>query len=447
MKLGLLAMSGVRVRNERLAWLGVTLPQFVSRGHVIASLPSLPLLTLAALTPSEIEVEYVEIPHIDDLNIESLPDFDAVAISSYSAQIYEAYRLADTLRERGVKTIIGGPHVSALPDEASRHVDCVVVGEGEPLWPEIARDLLAGNLKRVYRSSAPGTYDLADAPIPRFDLLDPENYNRIAIQTSRGCPRNCDFCAGSKLLGPGFRQKPVANVVREIEALMDIWERPFIEFADDNTFVDKKWSRKLIEAVEPLGIKWFAETDISVADDDELLSRLRGAGCYQLLIGLETLSSKTLSNVEQTGWKARQVSRYAEQVRKIQSHGVTVNACFVVGFDGEGVEVFEQIRQFEKEAEPLEIQVTVLTPFPGTPIFQSLAREGRLDAIPFWDRCTLFDLNFQPRGMSRGELENGLYDLFSAMYCEEEFLRRKRRYMELCRELKRRKAAEKGAMA
>ena len=447
MRLGLLAMSGVRVRNERLAWLGVTLPQFVSRGHVIASLPSLPLLTLAALTPDEIEVEYVEIPHIDDLNIDSLPDFDAVAISSYSAQIDEAYRLSDTLRKRGVKTIIGGPHVSVLPDEAMAHVDCVVVGEGEPLWPEVAQDLLADNLKPVYRSSAPGTYDLTEAPVPRFDLLDPENYNRIAIQTSRGCPRDCDFCAGSKLLGPGFRQKPVGNVVREIEALMEIWERPFIEFADDNTFVDKKWSRELVDAIEPLGIKWFAETDISIADDEELLSRLRGAGCYQLLIGLETLSPQTLSNVERTGWKARQVERYAKQVRKIQSHGATVNACFVVGFDGEGTEVFEQIRQFDREAETLEVQVTVLTPFPGTPLFQSLADEGRLDTIPFWDRCTLFDLNFEPRGMSREELENGLYDLFSELYCEEEFLRRKRLYMELCRNLKRHKTAGKGAVA
>jgi radical SAM superfamily enzyme YgiQ (UPF0313 family) len=440
MRLGLLAMSGVRVIDPELAWLGVTLPQFVARGHVVASLPSLSLLTLAALTPAEIDIEYVEIPHIADLNARRLPDFDAVAISSYSAQIGEAYTLADRLRARGTKVILGGPHATALPQEAQEHADAVVLGEAEPLWPHVVEDLGRDRLQRIYRAAGP-PYDLRQAPIPRFGLLDPENYNRIPIQTSRGCPHCCEFCAGSRLYGPGYRQKTVDQVLGEIAAVGEIWERPFLEFADDNLFVDRRWGRELLERLRPLGVRWFAETDISIADDPELLRALRPSGCYQLLIGLESLSRDNLAAIESSGWKAGRLKHYVRAVRTIQDAGVTVNTCFIVGLDCDGPAVFDDIRRFVHQAEPLEIQVTVLTPFPGTPLFQRLRREGRLDEPPFWHKCTLFDVNYQPAGMSREELRRGLYDLFQDLYNEGAFARRQRQYLDLIHELRRRENA------
>ncbi len=438
MHLGLIAMSGVRVIDPKLAWLGVTLPQFVARGHVIASLPSLSLLTIAALTPDDIDLEYIEIPHIDDLNMQRLPDFDAVAISSYSAQIDEAYKLADYLRSRGVKVILGGPHVTALPDEAAQHSDAIVLGEAEPHWPKVIEDLRNNRLQSVYSSDGEELYDLKQAPVPRFNLLDPENYNRIPIQTSRGCPHNCEFCAGSRNFGPGYRQKNVNQVIAEIEAIGEIWERPFIEFADDNLFVDRNWSREMLERITPYGARWFAETDISIADEPELLRLLRPAGCYQLLIGLESLSGENLRAIDSTGWKADRLDKYVEAVRTIQDHGVTVNTCFIVGLDGDGPGVFDDIRRFVSEAQPLEIQVTVLTPFPGTTLFKRLEAEGRLDPPPYWRKCTLFDVNFTPKGMSRDELRSGLYDLFTDLYNEEAFSERKRQYMSLIRKLRRR---------
>lgn len=436
MRLGLMAMSGVRVVDPDLAWLGVTLPQFVSRGHVVASLPSLSLLTLAALTPPDVEVEYVEIPHILDFNIRRLPVFDAAAISSYSAQMNEAYVLADFLRGRGTKVVMGGPHVTALPQEALGHADAVVLGEAEPHWPRLMADLAAGRLQRVYGGQGAALYDLKQAPIPRFDLLDPENYNRIPVQASRGCPHNCEFCAGSRNYGPGYRQKDVAQVVREVEAISQTWMRPFIEFADDNLFVDPAWSLDLVRRIGALETRWFAETDISIADNRELLSALRPAGCYQLLIGLESLSADRLRQVEATGWKAARVDRYVDAVRTIQDYGVTVNACFIVGLDGDTPAVFDQIRQFDEQAQPLEIQVTVLTPFPGTALFERLQREGRLDPTPFWNRCTLFDITYEPRGMSRDQLRRGLHDLFKDLYSDSAFQRRKRQYAQLVRQLR-----------
>ncbi len=194
---------------------------------------------------------------------------------------------------------------------------------------------------------------------------------------------------------------------------------------------------ELVEAVAPLGVRWFAETDISIADDADLLRSLRAAGCYQLLIGLESLSRENLAAVDATGFKASRLDRYAEAIAAIQATGVTVNACFIVGLDRDTPRVFDDIRHFVAAAKPLEVQVTVLTPFPGTALFHRLNREGRLDVPPFWDKCTLFDLNFEPAGMTRQELRKGLYDLFADLYNQEAFAARKRQYMDLMRSVRR----------
>ncbi len=155
-------------------------------------------------------------------------------------------------------------------------------------------------------------------------------------------------------------------------------------------------------------------------------------------MGLESLSRDNLAAIESTGWKADRLDRYVNAVRAIQDAGVTVNTCFIVGLDRDTPAVFDDIRRFVREAEPLEIQVTVLTPFPGTPLFERLRREGRLDEPPFWHKCTLFDVNYRPLGMSREELRRGLYDLFRDLYNDEAFARRQRQYLDLIHKLRRR---------
>src|SRR5438445_4611143 len=192
-RIGFIAMSGVRAHNPELTALGLTLPGFVERNKVIASLPSLGLLTLAGSTREDVEIEYVDVP--DVLPDPWLPgEFDAVAVSSFSAQIKEAYELADRYRAVGTKVILGGLHVTALPREAAMHADAVVLGEGEPLWPRVVDDLVNGELDAVY-DARPIKFDLANAPMPRYELLDVEKYNRLTIQTQRGCPFDCEFCA------------------------------------------------------------------------------------------------------------------------------------------------------------------------------------------------------------------------------------------------------------
>ncbi|MEY2482165.1 MAG: hypothetical protein QOK24_693, partial [Verrucomicrobiota bacterium] len=308
-KIGFVAMSGVRAHNKELTKLGLTLPGFVERNKTIASLPSLGLLTLAGLTPDDFEVEYFEVPDIEALT--ELPGpFDLVAISSFSAQIKEAYQLAGRYRAAGMKVALGGLHVSACPSEAALHADTIVVGEGEPSWPALLADLRRGELKAVY-DSRKTNFNLADAPMPAFHLLDVDRYNRITVQTQRGCPWRCDFCAASIRISPIYKIKPIEKVIAEIRRIKEIWSHPFIEFADDNSFVNKAHSKALLRALSKENIRWFTETDVSVAEDGELLELMRESGCAQVLIGFESPSRSGLNGVEErANWKARQHDRY-----------------------------------------------------------------------------------------------------------------------------------------
>jgi radical SAM superfamily enzyme YgiQ (UPF0313 family) len=436
MRLGLLAMSGVRAHNQELNALGLTLPGFVERSRVVASLPSLGLLTLAAATPEDVDVEYVEVP--DVLASPWRPgDFDAVAISSFSAQIKEAYELADRYRTAGTKVILGGLHVSAMPKEAALHADAVVIGEGEPLWPRVIEDLTHNNLESVYDARSI-SFDLAEAPIPRFELLDVEKYNRLTVQTQRGCPFDCEFCAASIRISPKFKVKPAQKVIEEIRRIKSIWRQPFIEFADDNTFANKPHGRELMAMLAGEHVRWFTETDISVANDPELLSMMRDSGCAQVLIGLEAPSPGPLEGLERkSNWKAQQFEKYREAIERIQSYGISVNGCFILGLDGADTGSFSEVVRFVRESGLYEVQITVQTAFPGTPLFERLRREGRILKNDAWELCTLFDVNFQPARMTIAELEQGLRDVARELYDADTTHERQRAFRERLRELHR----------
>jgi radical SAM superfamily enzyme YgiQ (UPF0313 family) len=431
MKIAFVAMSGIRTHNPELNRLGMTLPGFVERGRAIASLPSLSLLTLAALTPAHHEVGYHEIADIRA--VDELPECDVAAIATYTAQVKDAYALADRFRRRGVVTVMGGLHVTSLPEEALGHCDIAVLGEGESSWPTVLQDIEAGRPKRLYDSRG-REFDLGGAPIPRYDLLDPGRYNRLTVQTSRGCPWRCEFCAGSILITRRYKTKPVENVVREIRAIKAIWPQPFIEFADDNTFVDKRRSRDLVRAVGKERVRWFTETDISVADDPELLALMHEAGCAEVLIGFESPTVAGLDGIElRRNWKLEQIDGYERAVAQIQSHGIAVNACFVLGLDGDGPEIFEAVEAFVERAGPFDVQITVQTALPGTPLYERFRRDGRLLDEKAWEKCTLFDVNFRPARMTAAQLEQGLIDLCRSVYSEEAMRRRRIAFTEQAR--------------
>ena len=441
MNIGLFPLSGIRVCDAELLRLGLTLPGFVERSKTIASLPSLGLLTLAGMTPARHRLHYVEVP--DGREAGPLPGgLDLAAISSYSAQIDEAYALADRLRAMGVPTVIGGTHVTALPEEAAQHADAVVVGEGECAWLQVLEDAERGRLQPDYRPPA-GGFDLADAPLPAFDLLDISRYNRLTVQTSRGCPHQCEFCASSVVLSRRYKQKPVAKVLAEIDRILEIWDRPFLEFADDNSFVNRAYWMELLPALRGKGLRWFAETDLSVADDGEMLDLMREAGCAQVLIGLESPVEAGLEGLElHNNWKLKKFPHYEEAIRAIQARGITVNGCFIIGLDGHAADVFDRVFDFVRRTELYEVQVTVLTPFPGTPLYTRLEREDRLLAPQDWRRCTLFDINFRPAGMSVQELHDGFRKLAVDLYSDQFTRWRRTRFKRAGRKRRREKGPQ-----
>jgi radical SAM superfamily enzyme YgiQ (UPF0313 family) len=418
MKLGLIAMSATRAHNKELTELGFTLPGFVDRSRVIASLPSLGLLTLAGMTPAAVELEYVEVPDLSQ--VDGLPgEFDAVAISSFTAQINEAYKLADRYRAAGTTVLLGGLHVTAMPGEAARHADAIVIGEGEPSWPRLIKDLQRNRLRPVY-DSRKRPFNLAHSPLPRFELLDHDRYNRMTVQTARGCPFSCEFCAASMRLSPFYRVKPVQNVIAEIRHIKQFQPEPFIEFADDNTFVNKRHGRRLMRALQRENVRWFTETDVSVAEDDELLALMRDAGCVQVLIGFESATRAGVAGIEtRSDWKAQHFDDYMAAIDKIQGHGISVNGCFVLGMDNDGPECFQNVVDFVRESNLYDVQITILTAFPATPLYDRLRNEERIITDEAWHLCTLFDVNFKPKQMTPEFLEAQFRWLVTQLYSED----------------------------
>lgn len=418
-------MSGIRACDEELLRLGLTLPGFVQRSRVVASLPSLGVLTLAGMTPSRFEVAYREVEELDLLGPELEP-FDLVAISTYTAQIEEAYELADRYRSMGVPVVMGGLHVSVLPEEARAHCDAVVIGEGELSWPQVLADAEAGRLRPLYQGDGK-EFDLAEAPMPAYHLLDPERYNRLTVQTSRGCPFCCEFCASSILLSHRYKQKPIDRVLAEVDRIRELWRRPYLELADDNSFVDRNYWKQLLPSLAKRQLSWFTETDVSVGEDDELLELMRESGCEEVLIGLESPIENDLRALElKSDWKRRRLPRYKTSVQNVQSHGIAVNGCFILGLDGQGPEIFDRVYDYVEELELFDVQITVMTPFPGTPLYERMHRENRLLEERPWRKCTLFDVTYRPTHMTPNELAEGFRQLGMRLYSQS-FTRWRRR--------------------
>jgi radical SAM superfamily enzyme YgiQ (UPF0313 family) len=355
--------------------------------------------------------------------------------------VKEGYELARRYAERAVPVVMGGLHVTSVPEEPAQYGASAVIGEGEVVWPEILADAERGGALRPVYDARGREFDLSRGPMPAFDLIDIGKYNRLTVQTSRGCPWRCAFCASSILLTGRYKQKPVPQVLREIDFIRDLWRRPFIEFADDNAFVNRAWWRQFLPELKSRRVKWFAETDLSVADDPELLALMADAGCAQVLIGFESAVEQGLDGIElRRNWKLRRFPQYARAVRLIQSHGIRVNACFVLGLDGQGAEAFDAVYDFAEQVAPYDVQVTLQTPFPGTPLYQKLKAEGRLLDETAWERCTLFDVNYRPTHMSADELRQQFRDLVVKLYGDDFTTYRREQF-------KRQRASRRGARA
>lgn len=429
MRLGLISPKGSFISNNprfRSFWQesAITSTYRQNWSGLSVSLP-----VIAALCPPASEVRIV------DENVEAL-DYsmtcDLVGITAMTQQAARAYEIADEFRKRGTPVVIGGLHPTLLPEEAQGHADSVVLGEAEYLWPALIEDFSQGRLKPCYRSEV--EVDLADSPVPRYDLLQPKNYSVIWVQATRGCPRDCEFCVSSKVYGPRYRYKAVGQLVQEIRFIQKHLGGVRIGFADDNLFVNEGFSEELLKAVAPLGIRWAGQSDIAVAEKPHLLELLRKSGCTFLFIGLESLQKANLSQINRNGWKLSRLGRYAEFVKEIQSHGIGVMGAFIYGFDEDTVAVFEDTPGFVIENNLYDAQFSILTPFPGTRVRQRIAQEGRLLATS-WDNYSVFDVNYVPKRMSSEQLQEGLLSSYRRINTFEVYRRRIHHFKEIYRKL------------
>jgi radical SAM superfamily enzyme YgiQ (UPF0313 family) len=411
--------TGFRVREAEMRELGMSLPGLRQRAGAVAQLPALGLLTLAGMTPPAWSCSYRETAGDGAALAEELAQQrpDLVAVSALTASVDEAYRFSAVLRRAGVHVVLGGLHATACPEEAQRHVDAVVVGEGEPVWPQILADAAAGNLRPLYRATA--AFDLAESPVPRFDLLGRRPRPRWTVQTQRGCPLACEFCGASRLLG-SFREKPAAQVRRELAALADITAEPLLELADDNTFAGSRPIEPLLEALADSGARYFTEADWRLGEHPALLARLAPSGCVQVLVGIESL----VHQAPGSGAKVAPWPRVRAAVQAIQEAGVAVIGCFIAGCDGETPQTLERLAEFILDTPLADVQVTLQTPFPGTALHRRLERAGRLLPERGWSAYTLFDVTYRPDAMSVAEMEAGFRTLVRRVFTDDASRRR-----------------------
>lgn len=369
---------------------------------------NLPLL--AALTPPGHTTTIVEEAFApDDIN----QDVDLVGITVLTEYALRAYQIGDTYRKKGVKVVMGGIHPTVLPDEALEHADAVVVGEAEGVWPQLVADAALGQMQRIYRAGK--MTDLKGLPIPRRDLLSGsqnQGYTPIPIgvETSRGCPYDCEFCCIGQTLGQQYRVRPVQEVIAEIEAI----DSPYIFFVDDALGLNRNAAKELFTEMIPLRRRWLAQGTVSLAEDLELLGLMKRAGCLGLLIGFESVQKGTQDEVN----KIRNLKiDFYEAMHRFHSEGFGILGSFVFGFDYENKDVFEQTFEFIMRGHMDVVQLRILTPYPGTRLYTRLLSEGRLFVNDWWLRGYPLDtLLFQPMGMTADELINGFARLNSQSY-------------------------------
>jgi radical SAM superfamily enzyme YgiQ (UPF0313 family) len=318
---------------------------------------------------------------------------------------------------------MGGIHPSICPEEARDYCDTLIIGEAEQTWPQMLEDFRRGNPQKIYRDSG---IDITKSPIPRYDLVDTSKFHILPIQTTRGCPRDCSFCSVKTVFGAKYRIKSTSQVVAEIEAIERIAKNKRVIFNDDNMFVNKRRSNEILKSITPYKIKYFAQSDISVADDDNILNLLKKSGCVTLFIGFESLVPENLATIDKNGWKLKQSKTYAEKCKKIQSYGIQILGSFVVGLDYDTRESLLGLRDFVLENN-IWAQFLFITPFPGTRTRDELIRQGRLSSGDTnWDLYTCFDAIVEPLNMKMQELNETVLEIYQSVYSDVNHKRRTR---------------------
>jgi len=373
-------------------------------------IPQLSLHILASLTPNDVEITVVdeEIREIDF----SL-DFDLVGISCMTATANRTYQLSDRYRQKGSKVVLGGIHPTILPHEAIRHADAVVIGEAEGCWADVVSDFRRGMLRKFYHVPEP---DLSKVPFPRRDFhIDKALFRCVGLLTTRGCPYACEFCSVTDFYGRKIRHRPVSMVVEDIKRS---GSNTFL-ILDDNVTGHPEYSKELFGALKPLGIRWVGQSSISLAKDREMLKLCRLSGCAALFFGLESVSPSSLVGMKKT---LKTIKETEEAIRIIQDEGIAFHPSIILGFDTDTKAIFDDTLEFLARTKLPTMALHVLTPYPGTQIYQRFKDQGRIISYD-WSHYDHHTVVFQPKNMTPQELAKGHHYVQSEFYSFSSILR------------------------
>ena len=447
----------LRLINPRSPLSTISMPEIIR--HMTFSRRALfmplNLAICAAVVPEGWDVQIIDENVTEDLHTPGADGIDAVGIGAMTTQAKRAYALADGYRALGVPVILGGIHPSVLPEEAMQHATIICKGDAEGTLPRALRDLSEdldrGNLVQPVAhgpqsvgvgngrslrdtTEGPGTFktkrvydwrENPDAPIatPRKLLLDPKDYLVFnPIQTTRGCPHGCTFCTTPAVFGRKFRQRAIPDIVEEMRAVKEAFNTRVFIFSDDDVAGNHAWAMELFEALRPLKIKWASQCDILISRNDKLLSAMRDSGCIGVILGLESPKAGTL---REAGKAYVDADEYLPRIAKIQSYGISVWGSFIFGFDGDDWRDCMNAVRFSQRARLCMSCYPILTPYPGTAVYEQYRAEGRLLTTD-WDKYNGATVVYQPEPMTVNELRHVQMAAFHEFYSPASALRRLR---------------------
>jgi radical SAM superfamily enzyme YgiQ (UPF0313 family) len=367
---------------------------------------------MAALTPPNWQVEHID-EEVSPVDFSARVDLVGITFHTPSAQ--HVYEMAKEFQSRGIPVILGGPHVTLLPDEAAQHSDVIFVGEAEGLWTQFLLDFERGRHESIYQSAAVPT--LEHVPQARKELFHRKDHTSGVLFASRGCPNQCDFCTVSVMYKHRLRKRSVAEVAAEYAS----FKGKVIIFWDDNIAADPEYAKELFRAIAPHKKWWSSQASIQAGQDDEFLELAARSGCKQLFLGLESISQASMNEVHK---RFNRVEEYGQIIRRIHAHGIAVQAGIVFGFDSDTPGIFSETLDFLEQNDVQNATFNILTPFPGTRLFQRLEAEGRILSRDWKKYNSRSDVVFQPKNMSCADLLGGFQSAVRRFYSAGSILKR-----------------------